>query len=162
MFKCFGLAEDELILQIWGPGRGRPGHTANTLRLGNWEAVTALMYVCGPAFILEETHHRRTVHFLQKLSIGESCQHVYWIKKVQVNSQQAGFTVRGGAAPAPLPLLQLLFANVVKYADYAGSSKLCLRLWPWNLEWICRGWMLMTLTTFHLVPSIHYLSRFVP
>ena len=70
MFKCFGLDEYELIMQIWVPGKRWPGHRANVLRMGNWVALAALVYVCGPAFILLETHHRKTVHFLQKLSIG--------------------------------------------------------------------------------------------
>ena len=52
----------------------------NALGLGNWGAMTALMYVCGPAFMLLETHHHRTVHFLQKLSIQGTGQQVYWIK----------------------------------------------------------------------------------
>lgn len=31
MFKCFGLAEYELIPQIWVPGKRWPGHTMNVL-----------------------------------------------------------------------------------------------------------------------------------
>lgn len=59
MFKCFGLAEYELIPQIWVPGKRWPGHTMNVLNpwcmcvslLSRWSFRAVSPHILPPNYI---------------------------------------------------------------------------------------------------------------